>query len=105
MSMNRNTMYDYLKSIGMKNLSHWRGGPAKKDRSYHVEFVVDRDKFENGYVDHIILDWGYIRHFDSIHLCQDEIVIVSEFGKTKINMKYRHINKFEVVIYDDVDVM
>ena len=98
--MNRNIMYDYLKSQGLKPLIH-RRGPKKKHRMYHMEFVVDREKFPNGYINQIILDWGYIRNFDSIHLYQDEIVIESEFGRTKINMRYDRIDKFEVDVFDE----
>lgn len=100
--MNRNQMFEYLKSLGLKQLFHHRDGRSKRNPKYHVEFVEDRDKSLK--VDSIVLDWGYVRGFNRIHLCRDEIVLESDFGFTKINIKYNKIEKFEVVIYDEDEV-
>ena len=91
--MNRNMMYDYLKSIGMYPVIH------RRKVGYHVEFRKDYRK--NQTIEGIILDWGYVRGFDSIHLCRDEIVL--EALDSKINIKYKSIEKFEVIIYEDED--
>lgn len=99
--MNRNQMYNYLKSLGMKPIIHRRGKKGVKHRSYHVEFVIDRENI-NQTIRMIMTDWGYIRGFQSIHLCKEEIVVVSDYGTGKINMYYKDINKFEVII-DEID--
>ena len=90
-------MYIYLKSLGMRPMMRWRG---PKHRFYHTEFVPERTS--NQTINMIILDWGYVRGFQSIHLCKNEIVIESDYGNAKINMNYKDINKFEVII-DEID--
>ena len=86
-------MYDYLKSIGLFPVMH-RRGKKKKHRIYHIEFTTDYHK--NQIIEYIYTDWGYIRGAESIHLCQNEIVI--ESFHTKININYKDIDKFEVYL-------
>lgn len=90
--MNRNQMYDYLKGLGLVPLFHW------SDFGYHTEFVADAKK--NEMMESVIFDWGYVRGFDSIHLCANEIVIECRHGFGKINVYYKDINKFEVRLMD-----
>jgi len=91
--MNRNEMYYYLKSIGMFKLIIWR------ETGYHVKFVPDNEK--EYFSMRINLDWGYIREFDAIHLCTNEIVIETKYGFSKININYKSINKFEVILEEE----
>lgn len=93
--MNRNQMYHYLNDIGLYKLIHRRSDK----KSYHFEFVEDRNSDRKVYA--IVTDWGYIRGFTSIHLCMNEIVVESDYGFAKINMFYKHMNKFEVLFDDD----
>ena len=88
--MNRNQMYEYLKSLGMYGIFRW----AEDRNSYHAEFVKN-----NGQIDcRINTDWGYIRHVERIHLCMNEIVIESKYSDMKINIMYKSMEKFEVEI-------
>ncbi len=96
--MNRNTMYEYLKQVGMYPMVHWKEVNGKK-KNYHVEFVENKNKDKRIYA--IRTDWGYIRGCTSIHLCAKEIVIESDYGFTKINMYYKDIKNFEVLYEDD----
>ena len=95
--MNRNVMYQYLKSVGMYPVMHRNS--ETKGKTYHIEFVEDRNKEKRIYA--IKTDWGYIRGFTSIHLCTNEIVVESDYGFAKINMYYKDINTFEVLFDDD----
>lgn len=88
--MNRNVMYNYLKELGMYAVFH-RG-----EKGYHAEFRLNYDYDQEDAT--ILTDWGYIRHIYSIHLCSDEIVIQSKYSDMKINMYYKDITKFEVII-------
>lgn len=90
--MNRNTMYDYLKSLKMYQMSVWHESRKK----YHMKFVLNSDE-EQTYCE-IVTDWGYIRDVHTIHLCRDEIVIEAKLSDMKVNIKYRTIKKFEVYI-------
>ena len=91
--MNRNQMYDYLKSKGMYAIFRW----ADDGKSYHAEF-----RLNNGQTDcTIITDWGYIRHIYSIHLCMNEIVIEAYMDRMKININYKDIENFEVIIEEE----
>lgn len=90
--MNRNEMWHLLKETGMYHIIRWH--PSKK--SYHSEYVLNKDTNQTDCT--IITDWGYIRHVDSIHLCKNEIVVESVIGRLKINIRYKHIKKFEVQI-------
>ena len=93
--MNRNTVYDYLKSKGMYGIFVW----ADNRKSYHTEF-----RLNNGQGDcWIYFDWGYIRHVESIHLCQKEMVIESKYSDMKVNVFYKDIKNFEVKIALDED--
>ena len=85
--MNRNKMYDYLKETGMKSLFY------RKGKGYYVKFVL------NLYIKYsqIIINDMYIRDFYSISLCTNEIVVRDEMDKMKINIKYKDIEKFEVL--------
>lgn len=96
--MNRNQMYNYLKDIGMYPIMRWRDPSKKRHPKYHIEFVVDRNS--NLYIDSIVTDWGYLRGFNRIHLCRDEVVLESDFESAKVNIKYNKMNKFEVRIFE-----
>ena len=91
--MNRNMMYEYLKSLGMYGIFH------RHKYGYHTEFRLNQE--ENQYDATIKTDWGYIRHIYSIHLCANEIVIEAHFSDMKINMFYKDINTFEVSIMEE----
>ena len=91
--MNRNRMYNYLKSKGMYAIFQQRKG------GYHVEFRLNHDLNQSDCT--VVTDWGYIRHIYSIHLCRDEIVIEAYMDRMKINMYYRDIKKFEVMIVEE----
>ena len=93
--MNRNQMYDYLKSKGMYPIFVWRDN----GKSYHTEFRLNNDKNQTDCM--IVTDWGYIRHIYSIHLCADEIVIEAYMDRMKINIYYKDIEKFEVKIEEE----
>lgn len=90
--MNRNVMYDYLKSIGMYSVFH------RRKHGYHTEFRLNNPNQKDAT---IYTDWGYIRHMRSIHLCANEMVIESEWSDMKINMYYKDISKFEVIIMEE----
>jgi hypothetical protein len=90
-------MYHYLKDKGLFPLIHRNS--KTRGKTYHIEFVEDKYKDKKIYA--IKTDWGYIRGFDSIHLCANEVVIVSDYGFAKINMYYKNINTFEVLFDDD----
>ena len=96
--MNRNQMYQYLKEIGLYPVMH-RRGPKKKHRMYHIEFVPDKNK--NHRISHILTDWGYIEGFEHIHLYANEVALESNYEFCKININYRDIEKFEVVMFDE----
>ena len=89
--MNRNTMYDYLESKGMKPIF------IHRKKAYHTEFRLDKNQGDCW----IYTDWGYIRHVFSIHLCMNEIVVESKLDM-KVNIKYSSMKKFEVYI-EEVD--
>lgn len=95
--MNRNVMYEYLESIGMKPLF------MRYDKNrYYTKFVLDDDTQADCRL-LITTDWGYIRRCNTINLCADEMVIESECyygGTAKINIRYSKIEKFEVEIRD-----
>ena len=96
--MNRNQMYDYLKEIGLKPLMHHRGRRHRQPL-YHTEFVED---FETSLrIDSIITDWGYISGFNRINLYVKEIALESDIDFCKININYKDIKKFEVVMIDE----
>lgn len=90
--MNRNMMYDLLKSKGMYPIFVHRNNA----KAYHVEFRLNRNQTDC----RIDTDWGYIRHVYSIHLCTNEIVIESRLDM-KVNILYRKIEKFEVLIEEE----
>lgn len=93
--MNRNVMYDYLKSVGLKALFLWDDG----NKRYHTEFRLQPHQSNCD----AIFSWGYIRHIFSIHLCANEIVVEGEYGRMKVNVFYRDIDeeKFEVRIEEE----
>lgn len=90
-------MYEYLKGIGLHPVMH-RRGPKKRHRIYHIEFTPDYR--EDYWIERIITDWGYLRGFNRIHLCLNEIVLENGMG-AKVNINYKDINKFEVVLEED----
>ena len=95
--MNRNTMYEYLKSMGMYQMAVWR----ESRRKYHMKFVLNNDKKQT-YCE-IVTDWGYIRDVDTIRLCRDEIVVEAKWSDMKVNIKYKAMKKFEVYIESELD--
>lgn len=99
--MNRNQMYTYLKEIGLIPLIHHRG---RKHRQpvYHMEFVEDKESSLR--IDSIITDWGYISGFNRINLYAREIALESNIDFCKININYKDINKFEVVMFDEDEI-
>lgn len=101
--MNRNQMFEYLKGLELKQLVHHRDRRSKRHPNYHIEFVEDRNLTLK--IDSIVLDWGYVRGFNRIHLCRDEVVLESDYGFAKINIKYNKIEKFEVVIFDEDEIL
>lgn len=91
-------MYDYLKEIGLYPSKIWRDASRKRHPRYHMVFGENKDN--NLRIDSIITDWGYLRGFDTIYLCANEVVIESPFESCKVNIKYNEINKFEVILVD-----
>ena len=96
--MNRNVMYGILKDNGMyaifvHNEDHRTG--------YHTEFRLNKDKGQ--YDCTLTFDWGYVRHIESIHLCMNEMVLISRYSDMKVNVKYKHIKNFEIFIESEED--
>lgn len=91
--MNRNTMYDYLNSLGMKPLANYYN-----KKMYYIAFVADKTNQEE--IFEILTDWGYIREAWRISLCSNELVVQGRFSDVKINIKYSSIEKFEVHVWD-----
>lgn len=91
--MNRNVMYNYLKSVGLYGIFRWKDG----NKSYHTEFTT-----EYGQTCDVIFSFGYIRNVKSIHLCSNEMVFEG-MNDMKINVYYKDIedDKFEVRINRD----
>ena len=93
MNWNRYVMYEYLQTTGMKMLM------IRTDKKrYHSEFTLDQESQK--YCE-VITDWGYIRGVESIALCRDEVVLISN-NSMKVNIKYKHINKFEVNCFEEL---
>lgn len=90
--MNRDEMYRLLKEHGMYPVMIW----ADNRKSYHIRFDLNRNRDQHDCM--ILTEWGYIRHIVSIHLCTSEIVLEAEYGRMKVNIYYRNIDKFEVRI-------
>lgn len=92
--MNRNQMYVYLDELGLYpcTIAHGKRSNGKM-KYYHTEFRLNE---RNQQSMTIITDWGYIRGCTSIHLCTNELVVESDFGRCKINIYYKNIEKFEV---------
>ena len=89
---NRYLMYDYLKTTGMKLLT------IRTDKKkYHMEFVLDQTCQK--YCE-VITDWGYVRGVETIALCRDEVVLISN-NSMKVNIKYKHMDKFEVHCFEE----
>ena len=88
--MNRNQMYEYLESKGMYPIF------VRNKKGYHAEFRLNKEKNQ---VDcRVQTDWGYIRHIQSIHLCMKEIVLEGRIDEMKVNINYKDIRNFEVII-------
>lgn len=87
--MNRNKLYDYLKSIGLYPVIH-----RMRKGVYTMEFRSNQDKDIK--IDAVLCDWGYVTGCDSIYLCANQVVLVGDYGMTKIYMDYHRVKKFEV---------
>ena len=93
--MNRNTIYNYLKSIDeLKPLFYKHG------KGYHIKFVPNCwVKFTQI----IINDW-YVENFYSIILLIQEIIIQGESDDLEIHVKYGDIEKFDVQLEEGYKV-
>lgn len=93
--MNRNTIYDYLKSIEeLKPLFYKHG------RGYHVRFVPE---VWMKYSQVVINDW-YVTDFYSITLLIQGIIIEGETSDMQIHLRYKNIEKFEVQVEEGYKV-
>jgi hypothetical protein len=46
----------------------------------------------------VIVDFGYVRHIESIHLCSNEIVLEGKWSDMKLNVRYDKIKSIEVEV-------
>lgn len=91
--MNRNQMYEYLKSCGMYPVMHRR-----TRKTYHMEFRLDRNKsYEYTALN---FKYGYIRNISSIYLCANEIVVVSKYEDMMINIPYKYLKEVEIKLIE-----
>ena len=73
--MNRNEIFHILHRNGLKTKR------IQMERGYHIRMYF---KGNTGEID---LGCMYVRGFDEIALCTNEIVIISKFGDMKVNVK------------------
>lgn len=94
--MNRNVIYNYLKSIGMYPIIRY----TKNRQSYHIEFVVDNDGI---YYNAIDVGWGYIQGFGAIKLFKDGVRIISKYEDMEVHIDYADMKKFEVKLFEECE--
>ena len=82
--MNRSEIYNDLKIAGLKVRR------VTKGYGYHIRMYYPD---MTGTID---LGCCYVRGFDEIALCTNEIVIISRFEDMKVNVKYKYITKCDV---------
>ena len=92
--MNRNQMYDYLKTLDFLEV-----GVIRYDKKTYSMRFVRRNEIED--VD-VIFDFGYVTHVDEIVLCPYSISIIGNTGTMRVEVKYNEINEFEVKGYENV---
>ena len=88
--MNRNEVYEYLKSQGLYPIARRHG-----KKKYHIEFVPNT---ENGQYEIYCayFDWGSITHIRSIHLCVDSVIIEGKLSDVEIQVYYKDMDNFEI---------
>lgn len=89
--MNRNTLYEYLKSTGMKPLF------IHKKHGYHVEYRLQPHQK----LCQVVMDWGYVMGVGSIHLYANEVMLESQHSDMELNIPYKNLTKFEVEVFDE----
>ena len=88
--MNRSVIYDYLQN----DVEELRSLFYKHGKGYHVKFVPH---IWTKFTQIIINDW-YVEDFYSITLLIQGVIIESESDGMKIHIKYKYINRFEVLV-------
>lgn len=83
--MNRNTAYDILSKV----LNNYKVVVNK--RPYNKLFIP----FEWNW-SYIKTDTVFIKGFNHVYLCTDELVIRDKYALSQINIKYKDINCLEV---------